>query len=223
MKFGIMHWCVVVTVAMTEIMLGGTTGKIVGTVKDTQTGEQLVGVNVVLQGTTLGAATSIDGSYVILNIPPGKYTLVASAVGYSKKTFEGVSVSIDLTTTIDIQLSAEVIDIGKEVVITAERPAVRKDLTSTEARVDASQIKTIPVNEVSEVLTLQAGVTVDGGGGIHIRGGRTNEVAYWVDGISVSDVYDGSQAVQVDNNSVEELQVISGTFNAGMDRRCPAS
>jgi outer membrane receptor protein involved in Fe transport len=193
---------------------GGTTGKITGTVKDAQSGEPLIGVNVFLQGTSLGAATGVDGSYVILNIPPGKYTVVASAVGYSKKTVEGLGVSIDLTTTLDFQLSTQVLEIGKEVVITAERPVIKKDLTSSEARVDASQIKALPVSEVTEVLSLQSGITVDRGGGIHIRGGRTSEVAYWVDGVSVSDVYDGGQAVQVDNNSVQELQVISGTFNA---------
>jgi len=193
---------------------GGTTGKIAGTVRDTQSGEPLVGVNVVIQGTAFGAATSIDGSYVIVNLPPGKYTLIGSAVGYTRKTIGGVGVSIDLTTTINFDLSSTVLEIGKEVVITAERPVIKKDLTSSEAHVDASQIKTLPVSEVSEVLSLQSGVTVDRGGGIHIRGGRTSEVAYWVDGISISDVYDGGQAVQVDNNAVQELQVISGTFNA---------
>jgi outer membrane receptor protein involved in Fe transport len=67
---------------------------------------------------------------------------------------------------------------------------------------------------VTEILSLQSGITTDKGGGIHIRGGRSSEVAYWVDGISVSDAYDGGQAVQVDNNAIQELQVISGTFNA---------
>ena len=71
-----------------------------------QTGEALVGANVVIEGTTDGAATNIDGYYVILNIPPGKYTLVASAVGYNKKTITNVSVSIDLTTTIDIPMQS---------------------------------------------------------------------------------------------------------------------
>lgn len=195
-------------------MLAGTTGKITGSVKDAQSGEPLFGVNVVVEGTYLGAATNLDGYYVILNVPPGKYVLVASAIGYGKRTVTGVSVSVDLTTTINFDLSETVVDVGKEVVITAERPVVRKDLTSSESRVDASQIENLPVQEVAEVLSLQSGVTVDRGGGIHIRGGRTSEVAYWVDGVSVTDVFDGGQAVQVDNSSVQELQVISGTFNA---------
>jgi len=194
-------------------LFAGTTGKIVGDVKDATTGEALVGASVLIEGTTMGAAADIDGHFLILNVPPGRYTLTASAVGYAKKAMTGVTVSIDLTTTLAITLESQVVE-QKEVVVTAERPVVQKDLTSAEARVDGTQISRLAVREVNDVLSLQAGVNVDKFGGIHIRGGRTNEVGYWVDGISVSDVYDGSQAVQVDNGAIQELQVISGTFNA---------
>src|SRR2546426_2556350 len=199
---------------MPAMLKAGTTGKIAGHVKDSQTNEALAGVNVVIEGTTLGAATDIEGYFAILNIPPGRYTVGASAIGYTKKSVTDVAVSVDLTTTLDLQLASTVVEASPEIVITAERPVIRKDLTSSEARVDAQQIHTLPVSEVSQILALQSGVTVDPGGGIHIRGGRTSEVAYWVDGVSVSDVYDGGQSVQVDNNAVQELQAISGTFNA---------
>lgn len=192
----------------------GTTGKISGTLVDSRTREPLIGANVVVKGTSTGSASNLEGYYVILNVPPGTYTLTASAVGYHKKIVTNVSVSIDLTTTIDIELLPSVVEVGEEIVVTADRPIIRKDLTSSESRVDATQIESLPVNEVSEVLTLQAGITRGADGGIHIRGGRTSEVAYWVDGVSISDAYDGSQAVRVENNAVQELQVISGTFNA---------
>ncbi len=191
----------------------GTTGKIAGRVTDSKTGEPLVGANIVLVGTNLGAATDLEGYYVILNVPPGKYTAVISSVGYTKKTIEGISVSIDLTTKVDAQLDETAIEVS-EVVVTAQVPIIQKDRTSSEARVEAGQLKNLPVQEVSQALALQAGITVGRGGGIHIRGGRASEVAYWVDGISVSDGYDGGQAVQIDKNAIQELQVISGTFNA---------
>jgi len=75
----------------------GNTGKIAGIVKDAQTGEALVGASIQIEGTTQGAAANIDGYYVILNIPPGKYTLIASVVGYQKQTITNVTVSIDQT------------------------------------------------------------------------------------------------------------------------------
>jgi hypothetical protein len=177
------RWVSILTLLYVLGLSAGTKGKIAGSVKDSQSGEALIGVNVVLEGTVLGAATGPDGYYVILNIPPGQYTLTASAIGFNKKSVTNVTVSVDLTTTIDFQISSTVLELGKEVVITAERPVVRKDLTSSESRVDAAQIKSLPVSEVSEVLSLQSGITVDRGGGIHIRGGRTSEVAYWVDGV----------------------------------------
>ncbi|MEZ4761950.1 MAG: TonB-dependent receptor plug domain-containing protein [Calditrichia bacterium] len=75
-------------------------------------------------------------------------------------------------------------------------------------------VANIPVEEFEDVLQLQAGVTRGEGGGFHIRGGRSSEVAYWVDGVSVTDAFDGSNAVEIENNAIQSLQVISGTFNA---------
>ncbi|HXX64085.1 MAG TPA: carboxypeptidase-like regulatory domain-containing protein, partial [Bacteroidota bacterium] len=94
----------------------GNTGKIAGEIKDSQTGEAVVGASVQVEGTTMGAATNIDGYYVILNVQPGKYTLVASGVGYNKKTVSNVQVSIDFTTTIDFKLTSTVVEVGEEVV-----------------------------------------------------------------------------------------------------------
>jgi outer membrane receptor protein involved in Fe transport len=213
MRLKVLFIAVLAGLTVYTAAFAGTTGKIAGEVKDKQTGEPLVGASVVLAGTTYGAATNIEGYFTILNVPPGTYTISCSGVGFNKETVSGVKVSIDLTTTLDFALQSTSIEVG-EVTVTAESRAVKRDLTSAEARVDAAQIASLPVREVGEVLSLQAGVTVDRGGGIHIRGGRTNEVAYWVDGVSVSDVYDGGQSVQIDNRSVQELQVISGTFNA---------
>ncbi|MEK7819038.1 MAG: TonB-dependent receptor [Bacteroidota bacterium] len=203
-----------IIVLLHSILLSGTTGKITGKITDSKTGEGLIGVNVLIAGTTLGASSDIDGYYVILNIPPGKYNLLFSSLGYNKKTVSNVAVSIDLTTKIEISLDPAIFELDKEVVIVAERPIIKKDLTSVESHIESGAIKSLPVQEVSQIIAIQAGVTVDRGGGIHIRGGRSSEVAYWVDGVSVSDSYDGSQAIQIDKNSIQELQVISGTFNA---------
>jgi outer membrane receptor protein involved in Fe transport len=187
----------------------GNTGKIAGMIKDSQTGEMLIGVNVLVEGTSMGAATNIDGFYAILNVPPGKYNLVASAVGYNKKTVAGISVSIDLTTTIDFSLSSTILAVGEEVVVTAERPLVQRDLTAKTAVVGSEQIAALPVTEVSQVLSLQAGFVAGS-----LRGGRSGEVAYWIDGVPVTDAFNGSQVVEVNKNLVQELQLISGAFNA---------
>lgn len=188
--------------------IAGTTGKIAGVVKDDKTGEELIGANVVIEGTTRGAATNVDGYFVILNVPPGKYTFVASAVGYNRKTVTNVNVSIDLTTTINFNLSSEVVQ-QEEVVVVAERPVIQKDLTAKTAVIGSDQIAALPVTEVSQLLSLQAGFVAGS-----LRGGRSGEVAYWIDGVPVTDVYDGSQVVEVNKNLIQELQLVSGAFNA---------
>lgn len=190
------------------VMYAGTTGKIAGKIVEESTGEPLVGVNVILVGTAQGAAADLDGNYFILNIPPGTYQLKVVAIGYASVTVNNVRVSIDLTTRMDFQLREEAIAMS-EVVVTAERPLVQMDLTSTAARVGGDQIAMLPIEDVATVVNLQAGV-VDG----HFRGGRVNEVKYLIDGVSVVDVFSGGFSVQAEVNTIQEIQVLSGTFNA---------
>ncbi|MCW8823537.1 MAG: carboxypeptidase-like regulatory domain-containing protein, partial [Ignavibacteriaceae bacterium] len=197
-----------------QLIFAGTTGRLAGRITDTATGEPLPFVNVVLMGTTLGAATDIDGYYSILNIPPGNYVVKASAIGYNSVSYQDVKISIDLTTTINFQLSEASVELTEEVVVLATRPLVRMDLTSSTAIIGDDVISQLPVTEVNDVLRLQAGVVVSSDGAIHIRGGRANQIAYQIDGVPVTDVYDGSTAVNVNQNAVQELQVISGAFNA---------
>jgi outer membrane receptor protein involved in Fe transport len=200
---------VIALIVCSPAAFAGNTGKITGEVKDLQTGEALVGASIRLEGTSMGAASNLDGYYVILNVPPGKYRMIATAVGFSQKTVADVSVSIDLTTTIDFKLSSAVVEMGEEVVVTATRPLVQKDLTASTAIVGGEQIAALPVTEVGQVLSLQAGF-VDG----KLRGGRGGEVAYWIDGVPVTDAFNGGQVVEVNKALVQELQLVSGAFNA---------
>jgi len=193
----------------------GTTGKIAGRITDKETGEGLPGVNVVVQGTSWGAATDQDGYYRIINLPPGKYNLVVSMIGYSTVTVQDIRVFVDRTVTQDVALSVEIIE-GQAVVIQAERPLIELDRTNTASYIDEDAIKDLPVQEVSEIIQLQAGVVTGSGGEIHFRGGREREVAYMIDGVPVSNVFSqsGGSNVAIENSVIKELQVISGTFNA---------
>jgi hypothetical protein len=196
-----------------SVVSAGTTGKITGRITDAATREGLLGVNVTLVGTKLGAATDPDGYYALLNVPPGVYTLKISIVGYAESRVTGVRVSIDFTSTQDITMKESAV-IGDEVVTVAERPFIRKDLTSSSATVSAEEIRTMPVESFQDILQLQAGVVVGSGGEIHVRGGRSNEVAYLIDGISVTDPYSGDPSIQIGSEAIQELKFVSGTFNA---------
>lgn len=195
-------------------LYAGTTGKITGVITDKETGEPLVGCNVLIENTMLGTSTDLEGSYFVLNVPPGMYNLKALMIGYTTVKTVGVQVIVDLTTTVHFELSTEIIE-GQEVTVIAERPVVRLDQTSMTAVVGSDEIENLPVAEITDVVGLKAGIVKDAGGGMHIRGGRSGEVSFWVDGISTTDSYDGSSVGQeIQNSSIQEVQVISGTFNA---------
>lgn len=188
-------------------------GKITGIVKDAESGETLIGANVIIQGSLMGAASDFDGRYTILNVPPGSYTIEAKYLGFATVVLEEVVVRSNLTTQQDFTLIPQSFE-GEEIVVTATQPVILKDVTSSEQRVSAAEIQKLPVQELNDVVKLQAGVNVDDGGGIHIRGGRSTEVSYIVDGIRVTDDFNRSQGLRVENQSIQELQIISGTFNA---------
>ncbi len=96
------------------------TGQITGQVLDEQSKEPLIGVSVLIEGTTMGAMTNIDGIYTIKNAPVGTHTLVFSSVGYAKKSVTGVDVTKNETATLDVVMSSETIEL-KSITVEAER------------------------------------------------------------------------------------------------------
>ena len=117
----------------------GVTGKIAGRIVDAETMQPLPGVNVMVEGTMMGAVTDITGNYIILNVPVGTYRLKASMMGYSAIIVENIRVSIDLTTKVDFNLSVEALKLGEGVTIIAERPMIQKDEISTRHFVSAEE------------------------------------------------------------------------------------
>jgi TonB dependent receptor-like, beta-barrel/Carboxypeptidase regulatory-like domain/TonB-dependent Receptor Plug Domain len=185
-----------------------TTGKIAGTVIDIATGDPLPGVNVFIASTLQGTTTNLDGYFFILNVRPGTYAVGASFIGFATVSIQNVRVRIDKTTELDINLREEIIE-GEELIIVAERPLVQRDLTSSSTSISAEELASLPVLNFTDVINLQAGI-VEG----HFRGGRVGEVSYMVDGVPINDVFDQTFAFQIENNAIQEVEIISGTFNA---------
>jgi outer membrane receptor protein involved in Fe transport len=193
----------------------GVTGKITGVIKDKDTGEPLIGANVIVEGTSRGAAADDQGRYVIINMPPGTYNLTFRMMGYQTTKVTEVTVYSDRIAPIDCNMKVTILE-GEEVVIIAGREPIEFDRTNSAAYVSQKEIEALPVQTLSEVIQLQAGVIRDAGGGLHFRGGRTREVAYMIDGVPVTNNFSqgGGSNVSLENNFIKELQVITGTFNA---------
>ncbi len=199
---------------LTYAAWAGNTGKIAGKVTDAATGQPLPSVNVMLVGTTMGATTDPDGNFFILNIPVGTYSVRASILGYGTKAVTNVRIMADMTTTLDFSLSTEDIQM-RDVVVTAERPAIQQDKTATKHIIDEDAISALPVDDFREIVQLQAGVV-----GSHFRGGRFNEAMFLVDGIPIRSAVNGYTgntggfAINLPQIGVSEIQVSTGGFEA---------
>ncbi|MBN2354691.1 TonB-dependent receptor [candidate division KSB1 bacterium] len=207
-------------------LFAGTTGKISGAITDVESREPLTGVNVMIEGTAMGAVTDINGFYFILNVPPGTYSVKATIMGYEIQRQTGVRVAMDMTTRLDFKLKSTVLE-GQAVTVVAERPAIQKDLTSSLQSFSNSEIVEAPVENLSQIIEIQSGINRMGsensgyvsgapGDGIHIRGGRENETLFLIDGIKVGDdIYGGSRYIQnTSGTTINEMKTIIGTFNA---------
>ncbi len=192
-------------------LLWAATGKIRGTVTDAETGEPLMMANVIIEGTNMGAASDENGEYIILNVPTGKYTLICTYMGYQKVTIQDVIVNSGLTSFKDFALPKIVLE-GQEVVIVADRPLIDKNETNEIHYVRAEDLDQMPIRGITQAITSMAGVIDDGG--IHVRGGRADEVAYYVDGVNTSNAFGGEQIVTVIHSAIEEVQMQTGGFTA---------
>ncbi len=207
-------WTALLALTLSWAMaFAGTTGKIAGKVTDKETGEPMPGANVVVVGTTLGAATDINGEYFILNVPPGSYDVRASVIGYTQMVEKGVRVNADLTVKVNFALPSETLQLGEVVEVVAERPLIQKDVTASSKISSEEQIQALPVTTFQDAVSLSAG-TQGSGNNLHIRGSRAGEVAYLVDGLSIEDPQNRSIGLNVGRSALSELQIISGGFNA---------
>lgn len=205
---GLIFWLFIV-VNLCNQASAQTTGKIAGKVLDTSTLEPLPGANVQLVGSNRGTATGMDGAFYLINLPPGTYAIRISMIGYEIKTVENIRVSVNRTTEVNAKLNSSVIE-GQEVVVTADRVAVKKDQTSSIRNISSEQMKVLPNESVAQVVAMQPGVVLG-----HFRGGRSNEVTYLIDGIQVDEAFGrGGKTVNVEKDVVEEVEVITGIFSA---------
>ncbi len=202
-----------VLVLMALLLLPATamaqTGKIAGTVTDAASGDPLPGVNVVIEGTTQGSVTDLNGFYTIINVRPGTHQLRVSFVGYASQLIQEVTVYTNLTTEVDAELQEEAVGLD-EMVVTAERPIVQRDVSASVANISSEDIENLPVTDVERVIGLQAGFER----GLTIRGEGGDQVQFMIDGQSMSSGRDNAAFTAVSFTSVQEMQVQTGGFNA---------
>lgn len=230
-------WCtflLIILLSTASFINAGNTGKIAGQIRDKQDNQPIIGANIVVKGTTLGAAADENGYYFILQVPPGFYELQISMIGYQTTVVQNVKVQVDLTTIINAFLSSTAIQMG-EVLVTAENKLIQKDVTSTRREITRDNIRETPgLESVTDIFKVQAGTILssapqslkfaDGSQlqirdeslkDIHVRGGRGGEILYIVDGMPVNHpIYGGRSVLDLNVTDVQNVELITGGFNA---------
>src|SRR5690606_14616440 len=131
-------------VALGVLPAGAQTGKLTGLVTDAATGEPLSGVQITVEGTGRSVLTQENGRYFLINVPPGVYTVTAQLLGYAVVRKENVQVTIDVTRTVDFELTSEALAV-EGVVVEAERvPLIETRATGASNIVTAEQIQALP-------------------------------------------------------------------------------
>ncbi len=192
-----------------------TIGKISGIVTAEAAKQPLANAKVTIVGTSTTATTNDSGYYVMTNIDPGGYDIRVELTGYRSKTVQATTVFAGLTTTINFALEASEVAELEGVTVIAAKPLIKKDVTQTTRIIEADEIASMPRDTVNGILQTQAGVAVlNSTGSVHIRGGRSMEIKYLIDGIPVNDPIGRGLGLQISANALEQMEVITGGFNA---------
>ncbi len=189
-------------------------GKIEGIVKDASTKEVLPGVNVMLKGTYYGAASDFNGRYSIDKITSGTYTVEVTLIGYKTMQYTGIKILAGKTTQLNIDMSETVLTMEQDIVVVGEKPLLEVDETQSKRTISKQDIEVAVIENINDLVTQQSGV-VKSDNSIHIRGGRSYENAFLLDGVSIQDPLAGTGfGLQLSSSSIEEVDVITGGYNA---------
>jgi outer membrane receptor protein involved in Fe transport len=206
----------------------GTTGKLEGVVTDAKTGKPVPFANITIPTLQRGAQSDERGSYFLLNIPAGRYNVKFGIIGYEPTARPDVTVVPDFTTQLNVQLNPTTATTLKESIVTGERPLIQRDATGSTRVITGDDIKALPSRGYRDAVAQQSGVVTQGkyandieagnAPSLYLRGGRSNSVAYFVDGFSTQDPLTGSSTTSINQNAVLEVATIVGGFNAEYGR-----
>lgn len=192
---------------------GQTRSRLRGQVVDAESNEPLIGVNIIIDGTGLGAASDINGEFIIINIPIGKYEVTASMIGYNTQRVTDIRVSAGQVADVEFRLSSSVIA-GSMVEVVAQRPKIQKEVSSTQLVVSDAQLQDASgVREINAFLSKLPGVSEDGGH-LSIRGGSADQTGLMLNGLSYYNPATGNAESSVPLSAIEQVSLMSGGYNA---------
>ena len=210
-----------------------TTGSISGTVVDSESGETLIGVNVVLEGTLKGTATDIDGKYALKSVEPGIYTLIVSYISFTTQRITGVEIKAGETVQMDIILNPET-EFLDEIVVTAEvvldneaglLKQRQKSISFSDA-ISAESISRTGAGDAASAMKKVVGASVVGGKYVYVRGLGDRYSSSHLNGVELPSADPDKKSFQFDifpSNLLENIITIKtftpdkpGNFSGGL-------
>lgn len=204
---------VIVFTGFSSIFAQDGNGRIEGIVVDIVNEETLVGVNVMVQGTSLGDATSLNGTYVIRSVPAGMQTIIVSYIGYERQEHE-VEVVAGETLELNFELSPETV-VGEEITISTQaegqRSAINEQISARSIKnvVSSEKIRELPDESAAAALSRLPGISLEGGDKVVIRGVQAKQNVVMVNGIRLP-------STDVNNRSTN-LGFISSNMLSGIE------
>ncbi len=195
-------------------------GTISGVVRDKDSGESLPGVNVIIDGTTLGAATNLEGRFTVSNVPPGTYRVRASIIGYLAGVKTGVAVNANQNTELNFALGQTSVEVPEVIVTASKRPQSFMETPASVSVVNARQIEQQNFVELDDMLEFTPGVNIMGGQ-INIRGssgysrGAGSRVQFLVDGVPMLPGDSGDiKWDALPPNEIERVEIVKGASSS---------
>lgn len=190
------------------------TATISGTIKDKKDNSELIGVNVVLKGTSLGAVTDVNGKFTIKNVRPGEYTVEITYIGYSKTQLTGIKVKSGDTKILDVQMIPSSVAIDQDVVVIGKKPLIDIENARSTNTISQENIELQPARQIQKIINTQPGI-LQSPAGVSIRGGRTYETGMFVDGVKVTDPLAGTGfGLDIGSNAIGDIEVTTGGIGA---------
>jgi len=191
------------------------TGSIRGAIADSA-GNGIEGARIVCRGPELlgerVATSKAAGAYWLPALPPGKdYQLLIEVEGYRSQVVRGIRISIGRSTPVDVTLQVAVAE--ETVVVTDTRPTLDTSQTDSGTTVTKEFLQAVPTSR-SYQNTAQLAPGVTGGANPNVRGGASNENAWLLDGINVTDPVTGTFSFNFPFEAIEEVEIKTGSFAA---------
>jgi len=201
------------------------TGKIRGKLVDASNGESLIGANVLIEGSSHGSATDINGNYTIDAVPPGTYTIIASMIGFSRQSIREVVVGTGEIVRLDISLAPEAYELG-EVVIEAKMLLDnemsllrdRQKSTSISDAISSEEISRSGAGDAAAAMNRVTGASTVDGKYIFIRGLGERYTGTQLNGSEIPSADPNRRAVQLDLFPASFLENLVTTKNFTPDK-----